>query len=132
MKKYILTIILYIFVLPLGAQTICGFEKKLDDFRYSLYTDIANAIPNSSPDISKIDRIIYKDSVFSTKVQKFMVENKQEIVAYQTNILKNYQSELKIDIFLSLRLMTSPFFLQYKCIKIFLNLCTCQFFWRYY
>lgn len=97
MKKYILAIILYVFVLPLGAQTICEFEKKLNAFRYSLYIDIADAISNSSSDISKIDQTIYKDSVFSTKIQKFMAENKQEIVAYQTNILKNNKSEFKID-----------------------------------
>lgn len=97
MKKYILAIIMYVFALSLGAQTICEFEKNLDAFRYSLYMDIANTVSNSSSDISKIDQIIYKDPVISTKIKKFMIENKQEIVAYQTNILENHKSEFKID-----------------------------------
>lgn len=100
MKKCILAIILYVFALSLSAQTLCEFEKKLNAFRYSLYKDISNAISNSPSgmsEISKIDQIIYKDPVFSTKIKKFMKDNQREVVAYQTDILKKYNSEWKID-----------------------------------
>lgn len=97
MTKYILTLIICLFVSSLSAQQTDGFEDKLSDFRYSLYQDIANAVSDSLPDVADMDKIIYGNPVISMKIKDFMNENKQEIVAYKTGILKQKEDKVKID-----------------------------------
>lgn len=97
MTKYFFTAIMCVFITSLNAQGTDRFEDKLSDFRYSLYQDIANILPDSLPSITGIDQIIYSNPAISAKLKDFMNENKLEIVAYKTDILKQHESKMKID-----------------------------------
>ena len=97
MKKCLLTIIMCISISSLSAQETDRFENKLSDFRYSLYQDIANVAPDSLPSVTDLYQFIYNNPAISEKLKNFMNDNKQEIVAYKTNILKQHESEIKID-----------------------------------
>lgn len=85
------------FALSISAQERNKFEVKLSDFRYSLYEDIANSVSDSLPYETAIDQVIYSNPVISAKLEDFMNDNKQAIVAYKTNILKQHRGDIKID-----------------------------------